>query len=68
MRSNRNKKSCDQCYYGMCSECGVWTDILSEVEDVIIDGVSKGIKKFYDETGDDCKTYYQLTKEAAERM
>ena len=39
-----------------------------EFFDAIKDAVYEGMKKFYEETGDDCKTYHQITKEAAERM
>ena len=39
-----------------------------EFFDSIKNAVYEGMKKFYEETGDDCKTYHQITKEAAERM
>lgn len=39
-----------------------------EFFDAIKNAVYEGMKKFYEETGDDCKTYHQITKEAAERM
>ena len=39
-----------------------------EFFDAIKDAVYEGMKKFYEETSDDCKTYHQITKEAAERM